>query len=175
MPLGDMDKSATHITDFNMKRKLLAVCILLSISIGSKGQNNSQETNEASKTGIALTFINDYVKHCGTRNSESKTTKWIEANNLLTSEFKKRYKELIEEARKREPELGLGFDPIFDAQDYPEEGFEFLKFDNEEYMTVRGKDWSAFTTLIKVRLVGDKWMVDGAGIVNIPMDKQRVK
>ena len=157
-----------------MKNELLTVCILLLICIGAKGQN-TQETNEASKTGTALTFINDYVGYCENRHSESETTKWIEDNSLLTSEFKKTYRELIEAARKREPELGLGFDPIFDAQDYPEEGFEVVKFDNDGYVTVRGKDWSTFTTLIKVRLQRDQWMVDGAGIVNIPKDKQGVK
>jgi hypothetical protein len=157
-----------------MKRKLIAL-LILSVSIGAKGQNKSQQTNETSKIAVTLTFINDYVKYCDNRDSESKTTKWIESNKLLTPEFKKSYKELIEDARKREPEMGLGFDPIFDAQDYPDKGFEFLKFDNDEYLMVRGKDWSTFTTVIKVRLVRNKWMVDGAGVVNIPKNKQRAK
>jgi hypothetical protein len=51
----------------------------------------------------------------------------------------------------------------------------FLRIDNEDYVTAEGKDWSTFTTIIKVSLVAGNWMVDGAGIVNIPEDKQRNK
>lgn len=172
-----MNKSMAHkwTNEMSKLKGLIVLFVILSGSIGAKGQDQSRETNEISKIDIALSFINDYVKHCDNKESESKITEWIEGNKLVTKEFKKTYKDLIDEARKEEPELGLGFDPIFDAQDYPEEGFEFLTSDNGEYVTVRGKDWPTFTTVIRVRLVGNKWMVDGAGIINIPQDKQRSK
>jgi hypothetical protein len=146
--------------NLEMRRRLIPLLTVLTISLGAHGQNKSQATIETPKSAVALAFINEYVKYCDNRKSESGTIKWIEDNKLLTTEFKKSYKGLVEEARKREPELGLGFDPIFDAQDYPDKGFEFLKFDSEEYVMVRGIGWSSFTIVIKVRLVGDKWMVD---------------
>jgi hypothetical protein len=153
--------------------ELIVMFVILSGSFGVKGQDRSPGTKETPGISVALTFINDYVKHCDNKGSESKTTEWIEGNKLVTKEFKKAYRDLIDEGKKKEPELGLGFDPIFNAQDYPEKGFEFLKSDNGEYVTVRGKDWPTFTTVIRIRLTGDRWMVDGAGIINMPQHKQK--
>jgi hypothetical protein len=37
---------------------------------------------------------------------------------------------------------------------------------------VRGKDWKEFILVLKVVSQNDKWLVDGAGIINIPTDKR---
>jgi hypothetical protein len=173
--LQAMSRSMIHQwTNGMSKLKALPVLfVILSASFGVEGQDLTPATNEASKISVALSFINDYVKHCDDKESEPKTTEWIEGNKLVTKEFKKAYKNLIDEARRKEPELGLGLDPIFNAQDYPEKGFELLKSDNGEYVTVRGKDWPTFTTVIRLILTGDKWIVDGAGIINIPEDRRQ--
>lgn len=73
---------------------------------------------------IALEFINDYVSFCNDRNSELNLTEWISEQTNVSENFKIRLKKIISEAGKQDPELGLGFDPIFNAQDYPENGFE---------------------------------------------------
>ena len=83
---------------------------------------------------------------------------------------------MIEEAFKIEPELGLDFDLIFDAQDYPDEGFELESFDNKtNYVVVKGKNWTDFRLTIKMVLENNKWLVDGCGIINIPNDKRSAR
>src|SRR5688500_777083 len=52
-----------------MKMRVIALFVILSISIGTKGQVKSQTTSEQSKAAIALAFINDYVKYCGNKDS----------------------------------------------------------------------------------------------------------
>ena len=79
-------------------------------------------------TQVALKFINDYCEFCNQQLKKNKsilsTDVWIAKNNLLSISFKKSYKGLVDAAKKEDPELGLDFDPIFDAQDFPERGIK---------------------------------------------------
>jgi hypothetical protein len=98
---------------------------------------------------------------------------WIKQNSLLTDNFKNRYKGLLDSAQKKDPEIGLDFDPIFDAQDFPEKGFSIVKIDTlSRYVTVAGNDWKDFELVLKVEQEHNKWLVDGAGVINIPDDKR---
>jgi hypothetical protein len=82
-------------------------------------------------------------------------------------------KKIIEDAYEKEPEVGLDFDPILDAQDYPDKGFELESLDEKtNYLTVRGKDWADFKLTIKIIEENGNWLVDGCGIINIPTDKR---
>lgn len=117
---------------------------------------------------VALSFINDYTKHCTSVDMD----KWIPKHQLLSADFKNAYKALVDSMRKADPEMGLDFDPIFDAQDYPDQGFFVKKTDSiNGYVTVEGKNWKDFTVLLKVVLKDGKSLVDGAGIINMPKDK----
>ena len=144
--------------------------------------NNKPETSAASPEkqtipdfNVALGFINDYAKFCTKIDQRSKTAEWIKQNSLLTDNFKSRYKSLLDSAQKKDPELGLGSDPIFDAQDFPEKGFSILKVDTlSGYVTVTGIDWKEFELVLKVDQENNKWLVDGAGVINIP-DSKRAK
>jgi len=103
----------------------------------------------------------------------TKTSEWIRQNPLLTDNFKNRYTTLVDSADKKDPELGLGSDPIFDAQDFPEKGFSILKIDTvNRYVTVVGNDWKDFELVLKLDQENNKWLVDGAGIINVPGDKR---
>src|SRR5437764_4590505 len=100
-------------------------------------------------------------------------TNWVERNPLLTNNFKTFYRNLLDAAQKEDPEVGLDFDPIFDAQDFPDKGFEIVNCDNETgYVTVRGKDWADFVLVLKVIQQDNKWLVDGSGVINIPVNKR---
>lgn len=69
--------------------------------------------------------------------------------------------------------MGLGFNPIFDAQDFPEKGFELIDCDTRlGYVTVKGIDWPDFFVVLRVVQQDKKWLVDGAGVVNIPVGKR---
>lgn len=68
--------------------------------------------------------------------------------------------------------MGLDFDPIFDAQDFPDEGFIILSHDSSGYVTLQGKDWPEFTVVAKVAWENNTWLVDGTGVINIPEEKR---
>lgn len=122
---------------------------------------------------VALMFMDGYAKFCDTRQSD--VDKWVQNNTLLTDKFKSAYNKIMDDAYLADPELGLDFDPIFDAQDYPEKGFKVLKYDSASgYVTLCGKNWREFVVTVKVVFQNNRWLVDGAGIINIPKDKQRV-
>ncbi len=123
--------------------------------------------------GIALKFINDYTIFCNNTNKSISIDQWISQNSLLTDTFKKRYKDILDSALVDEPEVGLDFDPIFNGNDYPEKGFSILTSEKKtHFVTVNGIDWNEYKVTLKVIYQGKKWLVDGAGIVNIPIDKQ---
>ncbi|WP_321480588.1 hypothetical protein [uncultured Bacteroides sp.] len=130
---------------------------------------NAQSTAKKSKTDadVAIQFINSYVDHCSQQSST--TDQWIEKNQLLTKNFKSAYKQLVDSANKADPDLGLDFDPIFDAQDYPDKGFELVSYNDETgVVTVRGKNWPDFILVMKIAHQANKYLVDGSGIINIP-------
>lgn len=97
----------------------------------------------------------------------------MNANTLVTIGFKTEFKKIIDDALKQDPELGLDADPIFDAQDYPDKGFELDTFDEKtNYITLKGKDWSEFKLTLKMLEQNGNWLVDGCGIINIPANKR---
>ena len=120
---------------------------------------------------VALTFINSYVDHCNDMNDSTGVIEWVYSNDLTTNSFKNEVKRLVEEAFREDPETGLGLDPIFAAQDYPHDGFEFDSLENTtNLIVVKGKEWPDFKLVIKMALENNKWLVDGCGIVNTATD-----
>jgi hypothetical protein len=166
MPLGQIRQTMIKI------QQIWILLILTIASCNTKSDNRTQESNELPDKSVALKFINEYTDFCKTNDSELNSLKWIQSNELTTNEFKLEHKRLIEKARLEDEEIGLGFDPIFNAQDYPEAGFVFSNYDNEGYLILKGKGSPEFKVVVRTKLNGDKWLVDGAGVVNIPQDKQ---
>src|SRR5690606_5875075 len=70
-----------------------------------------------SKIDKALAFINGYVDNCNRMNQRIDDVVWVNSNNLASKSFKVELKRILEDAYKEEPEVGLDFDPILDAQD----------------------------------------------------------
>lgn len=136
-----------------------------------KKQPLQSKTQSKPDFSVALNFINSYTKHCLSRNKKGpSTTTWVRLNNLLTPAFKTNYKTLVDGA---DPEFGLEFDPIFDAQDFPDKGFVILKTDaSQGYVTVSGIGWKEFQVNLKIVQLNNKWLVDGAGFINIPENKR---
>lgn len=137
-------------------------------------QSPDIENSVEAQKSVALKFINSYVENANLMGKAIETRKWVAQNTLVTESFKKVVTEMIDEAEKDDPELGLGFDPIFDAQDYPEEGFQVEQMDEKmNLVTVSGKKWNDFKLKIKLTLINGNWLVDGAGAVNIS-SKERI-
>lgn len=121
----------------------------------------------------ALAFINGYTETTINMTEQNGQSKWVNASPLATKEFKAVYNKIMEDAFKADPEYGLGADPILDAQDFPSKGFELESFDDAtNFLIIRGKDWPDFKLTMKVKQENGKWMVDGCGIVNIPVEEQ---
>ena len=175
-----------------MNRQIFSLAILLLTSCGqsSKPDDNKavevksdtsiqslptttiKADNADTKYDNALTFINSYVDNCNKMNEAIDIVEWVNSNNLTTIRFKTELKRILDEAKEKEPEVGLDFDPILDAQDFPDKGFELESTDEAtNYLVVRGKDWNDFKLTIKVVQENGEWLVDGCGIINIPPDK----
>ena len=133
----------------------------------------TESQNSAEK--IAVDFINHYVEYCNDLNSEQGLIEWVFEQQNVSKYFKTELKRVVTEAEKKEPELGLGFDPIFNAQDYPENGFELDQWDNKsKFLTVKSKDSSDFKLKIKMIRENEIWFVNGIGIINMT-EKERIK
>ena len=114
---------------------------------------------------VAEDVLNQYVWAC---NDSKEPEEWVENQTLLTDDFKRDYKKMMEEAWKNDPELGLGFDPIFNAQDYSEKGYELSSFDSKTGLVVlQGVDYPDYKVKLLVKLVGNKCLVDGAGVIRM--------
>ena len=164
-----------------MKKTFLFLFVLLTYSSCSTRHENNEKKLEVKKVetstpdfNVALKFINDYTDYCNKQmRKENLDSNWVYKNELLTESFKSRYKTLNDSAFKEEPEVGLDADPIFDAQDYPDKGFQIIKSDKTTgFVTLQGKNWKEFTIVLRIVSQNGKWLVDGAGIINIPTDKK---
>ncbi len=115
---------------------------------------------------IALEVMNNYVANC---NALKDPQKWVQNNRLLSHDFKEAYKSMIEDAFKEDPEMGLGFDPILNAQDFPEKGFKVSSVLLEKRMVIlEGIDMPDFTVATRLVEINGKWLLDGAGAIRIP-------
>lgn len=133
---------------------------------------HSESVTESQKT-TALKFINGYVENANLMGKAIETREWANQNPLASEHFKRTLNQLIGDAEKADPELGLDFDPILDAQDYPDEGFKVEEADEETgYVTVAGKKWTDFKVKMKLVRAGQQWLVDGCGVINIPEEEQ---
>ena len=163
-----------------------------SLTISSCGQNkttttlpinatdNVEEQKEvvsiAERQQQALKFINGYTTNANQMNEAIDIVYWVDASEYCTKDFKFVLKKMVEKAYAEDPEYGLGADPIFDAQDFPTEGFEVASYDEStNYLTVKGIDWPEFTLTMKLKKEGGEWLVDGCGIVKIPEEKRAAR
>jgi len=128
------------------------------------------------QAAAANSFMNEYKKysddffHDKTRESRDH---WVQRSEKVTDNFKHSYKKLVEDANRNDPETGLGSDPIFDAQDYPDQGFKILRCDDKSnFVILRGSDWEIFTVVVKTSKTDKGWLIDGAGVINIPKNKR---
>lgn len=115
---------------------------------------------------VALQFMNAYVQHIREGAGDDQN-RWIVGHPLLTVRCREAWLKMMDKAYKDDPEMGLGFDPFLNAQDYPEKGFEWKGGrDSSGWFRLSGVDWPDFTVPVRVVLEDDAWKVDAAGAVN---------
>lgn len=133
------------------------------------------DCGDASKQA-ALDFMNSYVNLFD--DEEVDSDKWIAENKQLTSSFKDAYKKLVEDALKADPELGLDSDPIIDGQDSAEQFDKVTKCDEKSGVLLVSGPWDEEDTNVRMEVAvkpvkdKDQWLIDGAGIINIPKEAQ---
>lgn len=118
---------------------------------------------------IAVNFINNYAAYCEHHTGEFSVVDWANNEEYVSSIFVDSLEKMITDAYEIEPEMGLGYDPIFNAQDYPSEGFEFktLTMEQTYLVTVCGKEWKEFEVKIKLASTRASMLIIGAGVVNM--------
>lgn len=120
---------------------------------------------------VAANFINSYIENVDKRSERIEIRKWTQASELVTDNFKSQLDSLITDSFEREPEYGLGFDPILHAQDYPDGGFHLLNFDESTGLaTVNGIEGPSFHIPVILVIIDGRTFVDGCGAVNIPKE-----
>ena len=117
----------------------------------------------------AVEFINDYIRFINDSDREIDLNNWIDQREDVTVSFKRELKRLTDKAEMENPNIGLGFDPILDAQDSP----EIFKYSSRSdgYIFLEGIDWSEFKVVLKLVQQDNEWLIDGSGVVNIPKNK----
>ena len=124
------------------------------------------------QANAAVRFMNEYKQYADDvmhNKTKEVAGRWIQRNTKITRSFKNSYKKIVRDAQKAEPEMGLGFDPVFDAQDYPDRGFKMLTCDERtNLVTLQGIGEENFRLVVKTVKTDKGSLVDGAGVVNIP-------
>lgn len=148
--------------------------ILLLLITSCRESSNSKTENAKSLPnrdyGVALKFINDYNKEF--LNPQSEGLNWLSKNKTITQNLIDRYKQMSDSAEIADPELGLDFDPIVNAQDSDEHGFEIKEIDSlQGYVTVCGKSAPNFEIVLRVIEKNGVTLVDGSGVINIPKSR----
>lgn len=118
---------------------------------------------------VAVDFMNSYIDNWNKMAKAVEMVKWTEASPLATLNLKNALKKMVADAKREDPEMGLGFDPLFDAQDYPDEGVVLASFDKETGVALlKGVNWDTYEVAVKLVVENDKVLVDGCGVVNMP-------
>ena len=108
--------------------------------ISEDKENRKEKTSDIEQVDTALNFINSYIVDCNKMKESVGYLNFVKSSKLTSNNFKTELQKIVDEAEKEDPEMGLGFDPIVDGQDYPEEGFELKHFDSEtNIIVVKGK------------------------------------
>jgi len=173
-------KTAQEITFDFCTKIIIGFVLLLTIGFAAcqsraSKSNSSQENATAmipAKYEVAKQFINAYADFSNDRSAEISLLDWVKNQETVSIDFKAGLEEIITEAEKLNPDLGLEFDPIFEAQDFPD-SFEIETYKGD-YVTLKGLKFPDFKLVLKVVEEQNRWVVDGSGIVNIPEEK-RVK
>lgn len=140
------------------------------IPIGSQVVTHTASAYEKN-SGIALGFIIDYARYeFEGVDIEKELNDWANKNELVTQNFRASLAKLLRDAYSKDPDYGLGSDPIIDAQDIVAKGF-FIYQAGKDLVLIGNEYFADMRIPVKFVQVGDKWLIDGAGIVNIDDSK----
>src|SRR4051812_45299984 len=118
-------------------------------------------------------YFKEFVQNPPKGDVDEALIRWVTSNRYLSDTFKKVFRKTIVDARKQEPELGLGTDPILDGQDYPDHGYRAREIQiagDKAYVVMQGIDAPTFKRdrPLSVELVNtnNTWKITGIGTIN---------
>jgi hypothetical protein len=134
--------------------------LLLALAVAVSAPVRADDNTDATK--VVNSF---YATYIAAINKAQDGDKVVQKSSQLSPAFKKAYAELMAKARKKDPEAGLGYDPIICGQDYPDAGFAVTSITLKETTgsaVVSSKDKS-FKHSIPLKLVklDGKWLING--------------
>lgn len=125
----------------------------------------SEATSDDENYQAALDFINSYVESI----DKVEILEFVKNSPLASEKLKSELENMVILAWEENPRIGLLANPLFDAQDYPPNGFELHEFNAPTgYVIVKGIDWNDFKVALQLVKEDGHILVDGCGIVNIP-------
>jgi hypothetical protein len=113
-------------------------------------------------------YYKEYLHKPAKGNSDKALIRWVAANPNLSDTFKQGLRQTLLDARKAEPEMGLGYDPILMAQDYPDKGYRAKDIQvtgDKASLVMEGIDAPDFKILVKLVNSANKWKIDSIGEV----------
>jgi|688.fasta_scaffold18762_10 hypothetical protein len=153
---------------------ILSACLLFVVACSESKepdalvkQEEALQINENQAVEVALSFVNAYVVNCNQMSKALAVEEWVVMNTQTTMEFKAALTNLVNEAKKNDPEIGLEADPILNAQDYPENGFELESLDQTgNIIHLKGKGQPEFKLNLQMKQENGAWLVNSCGMVN---------
>ena len=129
----------------------------------------SEAYSEEENYQAALDFINSYIESI----DKVEILEFARNSGLATEKLISELENIVILAWEENPRIGLLANPLFDAQDYPSEGFELDEFDSlTGYVIAKGIEWDDFKVAMRVVNEDGHILVDGCGAVNMPEDKR---
>ena len=158
----------------------LPVILLFVISCGGKARQeqavHQNKVKDTVKTAVpadpqvAVNFLNEYI-----RNSGIGTADWLKHCGLVTDNYIARYIAAENGQKKTLESGGEPGDLVTGNMDWCETGYQLKKFDAQTgYVLASGNseisgcDENIDPVIVKIIQVGNKWLVDGSGSINIP-------
>ena len=144
----------------------LALALLLIASCARAGER----AECSAQADVAEQFANQYITWMqSSSGAEMSTRSWLVGNKLASDALLTQFEQLDKAAWQADPELGPGADLLLDAQDFPDDGFEFARCDAANHIVwLRGKSWQDFNVALRLVKHAENWQVDGMGAVNMP-------
>lgn len=100
--------------------------------------------------------------------SPRSSERWVLDSKAVSRRFKITYKAL-----KKDPDLN--FDPLVDGQDFPNKGWLPRGCEAGGFVTLRtkpGDHLPGAPVVVRILKNGNGWLIDGAGVINIPESKR---
>lgn len=121
---------------------------------------------------VGVDFLNNYIESM----ENLEILEFVKNSELASEDLKNALEDLVIKSWEENPKIGLLFNPLFDAQDYPSEGVEKYSFDPAKgIVVVQGINWKDFKVAMRIIEEDGHLLVDGCGAVNMPLSQRMAR